>query len=403
MKYIILVGDGMADYPLKEFSNRTPLQVARTPNMDWVAGNGILGTVRLIPHGMQPGSDVANLSILGFNPKKKYPGRGPLEAAHIGCETKNDEVIFRCNFVTISDGTMVDYSAGHIKTEEGGRLIDILNKDFASHAEKFCKGVSYRNICIIKTWDKKELKGLCEVKCVPPHDIIGKHIKPYLPKGRYAPRIRDVMNLATFILEKQDINRIRIDLKENPANSIWLWGQGTKAQPMCFKERFGISGCVISGVDLIKGIGGIMGLDVINVEGATGYYDTNYKGQANAGLESLKKSDFVFIHVEAPDEASHNGDTREKIIAIERFDRMIVGPFIEYIKANPARLLVLPDHATPLSKRTHTSEPVCFAMAGSGIDICNPGLGFNESDAAKTGYNIEKGYELIGEMIKGSR
>jgi len=396
MKYIVLVPDGAIDYPLDELAGRTPLEVARTPNMDFIAQNGIVGRIKTIPEKLPPASDVANLSIFGYDPLKYYTGRGPLEAANLGIDLAEDEVAFRCNLVTVLEDIMVDYSAGHISSKESEMLIKFLNEKLGSKELRFYSGVSYRNLLIIKS--PKSIQ-LSKIKCVPPHDIIKKNIKDYLPKGEDSQILIDLMRKSKEILEDHEINKVRIDLKENPANMIWLWGQGMKPNMPKFKERFGLEGSVISAVDLIKGMGRILGLSVINVKGATGYYDTNYAGKAKAAIESLKKEDFVYLHVESPDEAGHNGDLQAKITCIERFDSLVVGEILKSFKRKKDfRILVIPDHATPLSLRTHTSDEVCFCLFGYGIEK-KDFKGFCESEAKRSKLYFEKGYELMDYFI----
>ncbi|MFA5060299.1 MAG: cofactor-independent phosphoglycerate mutase [Candidatus Omnitrophota bacterium] len=398
MKYIIIVPDGMADEPVTELGDKTPLQVAHTTNMDYLAQNGFVGLVQTIPAKMPPGSDIGNLAMLGYNPKKHFSGRAALEAANLNITLANDEIVFRCNLVTISNGKMADYSAGHISTKEAAPIIETLNKEIDIPGVKFYAGKSYRHLVVIKT-NKKEL--LAKIKCAPPHDISGQDIKRYLPGGRQAEILLRLMEHSKKILENHSINQVRLDLKENPANMIWLWGQGTRPHLPSFEERFGIKGSVISAVDLVNGIGKLTGLDVITVPGATGYYDTNYAGKAQAALDSLKKKDFVFVHIEAPDEAGHNGDFKMKTACIERIDREIVGPILNHFdKHSDFRILIAPDHPTPVKKRTHTSDPVCFVMYGKGI-INDSAQEYNEITAQQKGLKFQSGEALIEYFIKG--
>jgi 2,3-bisphosphoglycerate-independent phosphoglycerate mutase len=399
MKYIVLVGDGMADYPIGQLGGRTPLEVARTPNMDYIAQYGRLGRVRTIPENLSPASDVANISILGYDPQEYYTGRGPLEAANLGIDLEEGDVAFRCNLITALGDTLVDYSAGHISSKEAEILIKFINEKLGSEKFIFYPGVSYRHLLLIKKGQNEHLEN---ISCKPPHDITGQGISKNLPQGENADILIKLMKDSHEILEKQEINLVRIDLKENPANMIWLWGQGMKSAMPKFSEKYGLGGSVISAVDLIKGLGRILGLDVINVPGATGYYDTDYEGKARAALKSLETKDFVYVHIEAPDEAGHNGDLREKILAIERFDQMVVGVILKAFKRKKNfRILVLPDHATPISVRTHTSEPVLFGVFGRGIT----GRGFSdysEKEAAKSDLYFENGFELMEYFIRGS-
>ncbi len=396
MKYIMLVGDGMADRPIKELDNLTPIETARTPNMDYIAKNGTVGNAVTVPEGLQAASDVANMALLGYDPGKYYCGRGPLEAANMGIDIKENEVAFRCNTVTIADDKMADYSAGHITTNEAEKVIMALDKELRSKAIKLYTGISYRHLAIIDC-DKAKLdkKALIQTICTPPHDILDKPIARYLPHGIASGFLTDLMVKSKNILEKQDINKVRIDLGENPANMIWLWGQGVKPDMPLFKDKFGISGSVISAVDLIKGLGKIIGLKPIDVPGATGYYDTDYLAKAKYALRALEKKEFVFVHVEAPDEAGHNGDLRQKIAAIESFDRLVVGTILDAFKeSKDFRIIVLPDHATPISVRTHTREPIPFAMYGKGIQ--KDGIeSYGESAARESKLFLKDGFKIM--------
>lgn len=398
MKYILLVGDGMADYPIKELGNKTPLEAAKIPNMDYIAKNGRSGLACTVPKGFAPASDVANLSIIGYDPAKYYSGRGPLEAANMGIKLGPDDIAFRCNLITVDQERMADYSAGHITSGEAATLIKYLDKKLGSDKIRFYPGVSYRHLMIISDGSLKE--SLRAVECLPPHDISGMTIKDHLPKGEGANFLIKLMEESRVFLAEHEINHVRIDLRENPANMIWLWGQGIEMNMPTFKEKFGVEGSVISAVDLIKGIGRSIGLKVIDVPGATGYYDTNYQGKAKYAADSLKDRDFVFVHVEAPDEAGHNGDLRAKMAAIENFDRFIVGAFLEkFKKQKDFRIMVLPDHNTPVSVRTHTAEPVPFALFGKGI-ASNGAEEYGETAAKATGFSFEHGHELMEYFIK---
>ncbi len=396
MKYIILVPDGMADEPVEQLGGKTPLEAAQTPNMDFIVQNGFLARAKTIPDKFAPASDVANLSILGYDPAQYYSGRAPLEAAHLGIDLKSDDVAFRCNLITVADEKMADYSAGHISSKEAALLIHDLDKCLGDEKAHFFPGVSYRHLLVVKSGNIDELVRL---KCVPPHDILNQPIAKFLPRGKGAKRIVELMEKSRVFLSPHEVNKVRVDLKENPANMIWLWGQGQKSGMPLFKDKFGLSGAVISAVDLIKGIGKIIGLEVINVEGATGYYDTNYHGKAQAALKALERLDFVFVHVEATDEAGHNGDLRMKITSIERFDKMIVGAVLEHFKnRKDYRILVAPDHATPVAQRKHTEDPVCVAMMGTGIEK-NGFSVFSESEARKT-KDLFEGHRLMEVFFK---
>ncbi len=398
MKYIVLIGDGMADYPIKELGEKTPLEAAKIPNMDFIAQNGKVGLIHTVPQGFSPASDVANLSIMGYDPAKYYSGRGPLEAANMGIALCPDDIAFRCNLVTIDRERMADYSAGHITSEEAATLIKYLDDKLGSAKIKFYPGVSYRHLMIIR--DKALKEAFLKINCLPPHDITGQKVDDNFPKGQSAEFLVKLMQDSRTLLSGHEINKVRIDLNENPANMIWLWGQGVETNMPKFKEKFGVEGSVISAVDLIKGIGKIVGLDVINVPGATGYYDTNYRGKAKYALDSLKEKDFVFIHVEAPDEAGHNGDLRAKIGAIENLDRFVVGAILNRFKKNKNfRFLVSPDHVTPVSLRTHTAEPVPFVIYGSDIEPDEATV-FSEAAARQSKLVFEHGHELMEYFIK---
>ncbi|MFO8053359.1 MAG: cofactor-independent phosphoglycerate mutase [Candidatus Omnitrophota bacterium] len=391
MKYIIVVPDGAADKPVEELGGKTPLEVADTPNFDALAKKGFLGRVKTVPKGFIPASDIANLSLLGYEPQKYYSGRGPLEAANIGVELGEDDLAFRCNLVTDAEGKLFDYSAGHIRDKEAKILIDCLNRELGSNELEFFFGTSYRNLALFK--NSRHL-GLDKTKNFAPHDIIGKNISKYLPRGKNSNILREVMEASASILEEHEVNKVRIDLEENPANMIWLWSGGPKANMPLFKDLFGLTGAVISAVDLIKGIGKIAGLDVLEVEGANGYYDTNYTGKAQAAIDALKSRDFVFVHIEATDEAGHNQDLRMKIACLERIDKLVVGKIIKALEGQDYRILVTPDHPTPLAIRTHTSEPVPFLISGSNIDQ-GDFSSYSEKSAQASSLYFGNGTDLI--------
>lgn len=402
MKYIMLVGDGMCDRPIKELGGKTPLEAARIPYMNRIAKEGEVGIATTIPARFAPASDVANLALLGYDPDKYYTGRAPLEAADLGVELKEDDVAFRCNLVTISDEKMEDYSAGHIKNKEAVELIKFIDEKLGKDAIRFYPGVSYRHLTVFNTKELAiEADDLLKTTCTPPHDIPGERIARYLPRGKLSDFLKDLMFKSRDILSSHDINRVRIDLGENPANMLWLWGQGQRLALPSFKEKFNLTGSIISAVNLIKGIGRIIGLEPIEVPGATGYYDTNFKGKAEYAIESLEKKDFVFVHVEAPDEAGHNGDLRAKITAIENFDRLVVGTIFDYFKKTKKdfRILVTSDHATPISVRTHTREPIFFAVYGKGIKKDEVDA-FNEAAARKASIRLKEGFRVIERLLK---
>ncbi len=392
MKHIILLGDGMADHPLEELGKRTPLQAASTPYMDQMARMGRLGLAVTVPPGMSPGSDVANLSVMGYDPSRFYSGRAPLEAAAMGVELGKEDIAFRCNLVTVRDCVMEDYSAGHISSEEGAELIVALRPLIP--AGRIHAGVSYRNLLVLN-------EG-ADAKCTPPHDITGRQIQDYLPRGRGAAKLREIMEEARPILESHKVNLRRIARGKRPANMIWLWGQGKAPSIPSFEKLHNITGAVISAVDLIKGIGRYAGLEVVNVAGATGTIDTDYEGKVEAALDALGRHDFVFLHVEAPDEAAHEGNLLLKVKAIEEFDHRIVGPVLEGLRkaGQPYRACVLPDHPTPIETKTHSSEPVPFAMMGEGIEP--DGISrFDEASAREGGFGVVNGPDVMELLLNG--
>lgn len=395
MKYVIVIPDGAADRPAKVLGGRTPLEVARLPHMNRIAAGGRLGTVQTVPDTLSPGSDVAILSLLGYDPLKAYTGRAPLEAVARDIELGATDWVFRCNLVTVVDEDMLDYSAGHIKTPEAEVLIAALEARFGNDALRFYAGVGYRHLMV--------MKGMAfSVKTTPPHDIQGRPIKKYLPKGRNAARLNELMIASREVFADHPVNQVRRDLEENPATQIWLWGEGQKPALDSFSERWNLRGAAITAVDLVRGIAKLIGWDVVEVEGATAYYDTNYAGKAHAAIEALKTHDLVVVHVEAPDEAGHNADSREKVRALEAIDREIVGPVLAALEAGsePWRILVSPDHETPLELRTHERQPVPFAMMGSGIEAHHGGGEMTEAAARTTGLHVAFGHELMEYFLK---
>ncbi len=398
MKFALIVGDGMADYPLEELGGHTPLEAADTANMDRLAREGTVGTVCTIPDGMQPGSDIANLSLLGYDVAKYYSGRAPLEAANLGIELSPDDVAFRCNLVTVEDGVMIDYSAGHITSEEAAELITSVDAELGADGFRFYPGVSYRHLMVAslgggKNWDSN-------LHFTPPHDIVGRPIAEYLPDGEDEELFQRLMSDSTRVLSGHEVNRGRIERGMRPANMIWLWGHGKRPSMPVFSELYGLTGAVISAVDLICGMGKCAGLSVIEVPGATGYFDTNYEGKGKYGADALKLCDFLFMHVEAPDEAGHVGDIEEKVRAIENFDKFVVGPILEELRrSGDYRAIVLPDHLTPISLRTHVSDPVPYVVCGAGISH-NGATSFSEAEAKRCGTLIRNGFELLPGYLK---
>jgi 2,3-bisphosphoglycerate-independent phosphoglycerate mutase len=391
MKYALCVGDGMADIPYQELDGRTPLEYAQTPNMDRVARSGRVGRVQTVPDGLPPGSDVANMSLMGYDAQKYYQGRAPIEAASMGVPLKADDIAFRCNLVTLRDGRMADYSAGHIETEDARELILELQRELGNDRIRFYPGVSYRHLLVISGFAEGVLK------CTPPHDISGKLWNEYLPSG--SGELVSLMERARPVLARAGTNKRRAGGGKLPATDIWLWGQGRSIRLPSMKERFSLSGSVISAVDLVQGLGVLAGLTVRKVKGATGYLGTNYAGKVAAAKDALREGDFVFIHVEAPDETSHEGALQKKIQAIEEFDRNIVGEILA-LSAEHAdfRMLVLPDHATPVAIKTHDATPVPYALCGTGI-IPDETEAYSEKTAA--GKPLMTAVDLFETFIKG--
>ncbi len=399
MKYIIIVPDGMADEPLDILGGKTPLEAADTPNLDHLAQHGMTGLLKTIPDKMSPGSDVGNLALLGYDPEKCFFGRAPLEAASQGIMLADNEVAFRCNLVTVVDNKMMDYSAGHISTKEAAVFIGDLNKKIMRPEVKFYVGKSYRHLMVIKTRDPQTMFRL---KTTPPHDIQDQDTRKYLPQGEPAQILLELMESSKKLFDNHPVNQVRLDLKENPATIIWLWGQGVRPQLPAFAEKFGVRGGIISAVDLVMGIGKLTGLKVIDVPGATGYFDTNYLGKAQYALDFLKKNDFVYIHIEAPDEAGHNGDVRQKIAAIEHIDKEIIGTILNYFKGkDDVRILVTPDHPTPVGKRAHTREPVPFVMYGKNIPRDGAET-YSETAARGKGLKFPSGEDLMRTFMNAS-
>jgi len=399
MKFALLVGDGMADDPLEKLEGRTPLEVADTPNMDRLAREGAVGLARTIPDGMPPGSDIANLNLLGYDVTRFYTGRAPLEAASLNIELSDDDVAFRCNLVTVIDDVMIDYSAGHISSEEAAELIEAVDRELGGESFRFHAGVSYRHLLVAQAdGDKKWASALA---CTPPHDILDQPIAGYMPSGDDEKLFNGLMRNSVAVLSNHPVNMRRVESGKRPANMIWLWGQGKRPSMPTFPELYGITGAVISAVDLIRGMGKYAGLSVVKVPGATGYFDTNYSGKASYGLDALKHGDFLFVHVEAPDEAGHAGDIEEKIRAIENFDKLVVGPIVDGISGSQQyRVMVLPDHFTPIKVRTHVADPVPYVVYGTGIPGGKAG-GFSEAEAKNTGILKENAFELLPSYLKG--
>ncbi|MCK5225424.1 MAG: cofactor-independent phosphoglycerate mutase [Planctomycetes bacterium] len=392
-KYVIIVPDGAADEPIAELGNKTILQAADIPNIDKISSQGRQGLVRTVPPSMEAGSDVAQMSLLGYDPLRYYSGRAPLEAEAQNISLSMQDWVFRCNLVTIIDAKIQDHSAGHISNEEANKLIKELNEKFSSEKLQFHTGVSYRHLLVFRGID-------FDVQTYPPHDYIGTAIEKILPRGKGAELLIDLMANSQRLFAEHDINKVRKDLGENQVSSIWLWGQGKKTQMENFEKKFGLKGATITAVDLVRGLSKLIGFDLIDVPGATGFVDTNYQGKAAAAIDAMNKYDIVFVHIEAPDEASHNGSVVMKKKAVEKIDKYIVGPVLEAMQNYDSwRILVMPDHPTLISTKAHSPEPVPFAMAGTGVSgILN--TTFSEANAAKSGFKIDNGFELMEYFLK---
>lgn len=393
-KYVIIIPDGAADNPLDCFDGKTVIEAAETPNMDRIAIDGRQGTVLTVPPELTPGSDVAMMSLLGYDPVKYYTGRAPIEAVAQQIPLAPDDWVFRCNLVTCADGEMADHSAGHISTKEALEMINELKASLGSSSVKFFPGVSYRHLCVINGID------FSKVTTQPPHDIIGQKVSKNLPKGKHADVLNDLMAKSQQLFENHPINRIRRDLGENPVSTIWLWGQGQKAVLERFSKKFGKHGVAITAVDLVRGLARLIGFDLIAVEGATGYVDTNYAGKGQAAIAALEKYDLVFVHIEAPDEAGHSGNPQQKKKAVELIDKFIVGPVYDALKKyDQYRILVMPDHPTPVEIRSHVAEPVPFAMAGTGITGVQH-KPYGERNSIESGFSIGKGADMMEFFLK---
>ena len=396
MKYAILLGDGMADFPIDELGGKTPLEYAHTPNMDKMATDGTIGLVDTIPKRFTPGSDVANLSVLGYDPELYYTGRGPLEAASMGVRLGLTDIAFRCNLVNLGTNYdfMESFNADHISSEEAEELIAALNETLGSKSVAFYPGVGYRHLMV---WTG----GSVLVKTTPPHDIVGQDIETHLPHGVGSETVLHLMERSQDVLRNHEINNARALKGKRTANSIWLWGQGRAPEMDPMTKKYNIKGGMISAVDLLNGIGVYAGLDIITVQGATGYTDTNYLGKAQKALEFLKNNDFVFIHVEAPDEMGHEGNIEGKIKSIEDFDEKVVGTILDGMKSfEDYRVLVLSDHPTPIIVKTHTSDPSPFAIYSSNrSENMVQGKSFNEKAAQQSGILITPGHILMNKFI----
>lgn len=401
MKYVVVLGDGMADWKIEKLGNKTCLEAADTPTLNKLAPRSEVGLCKTVPDGMKPGSDVANMSVLGFNPHDYYTGRSPLEAVSIGIDLKETDVTLRCNLVTLSDDqpyeekTMKDYSAGEITTEEAKELIDFLKESFDDETFTLYAGVSYRH-CLVAD------HGAVGHDLTPPHDISDRKITDHLPKGAWGEKYLEMMKKSYELLKDHPVNQRRVAAGKHPANSIWLWGEGTKPGLSPFEKVRGLKGGIISAVDLVKGIGMLAEMEVIEVAGATGNYDTDFKGKAQAAADKLLAGlDFVYIHMEAPDECGHHGDVDHKIYSIEQIDHIVIPTLMENFEraGEDYAILVTPDHPTPCKCKTHVSEPVPYLIYTNKRDLSNGATRYTEEQAAKTGEYVADGYKLIEKLF----
>jgi 2,3-bisphosphoglycerate-independent phosphoglycerate mutase len=403
MKYILLIGDGMGDTPVPELGNKTPLEVAKKPVIDRLCAAGEPLLAITVPEGYPPGSDVANLSLMGYEPEKYYTGRAPLEAASMGVEVGEDEIAFRCNLVNVryanNQVEMIDYSAGHISTEEADALIKAVQDACGTDRLTFYPGISYRHLLIHKGGVPESLQT------VPPHDYMDQDVTGFYQQYMAVDYLAELMQVSAKVLADHPVNKKRESEGKRPANSIWIWGEGAKPAMEPLQKRYGVNGSLISAVDLLKGLGVCSGLDVLEVEGATGYIDTNYQGKVDAALDALVEKDFVLVHVEAPDEAGHNGSVQDKVQAIEDFDAKIVAPIVEEMdrRGEAYRLVVTMDHYTPLARRTHEDWPVpMFIYDSTGVDAPG-GVSYTE-DNIKTvvkasGLHLASGAQFFTRFI----
>jgi 2,3-bisphosphoglycerate-independent phosphoglycerate mutase len=395
MKYAIILPDGAADEPLAQLGGKTPLEAACIPHMDWIAEHGRLGRFVTIPEGFTPATDVGTLSVLGYDPHVCYSGRAPIEAAAKGLAARPDQLIFRCNFVTILDGLMKDNTAGHIAQAEADALIAALQRELADQGCEFHAGVTYRNLMLLS--EAAELK----LRCAPPHDIIDQPVAAYAPQGTGAGRIERIADRARAVIAAHEVNRKRREQGRDPVTDIWLWGQGRPSVLEPFATRFGLRAAVITGVDILRGMARLMGMEIIEVPGATGYIDTDYAGKGRAAVRALDGFGLIVVHVEAADESAHLGDAGEKVRALERMDEAIVGPLLEKLAGSPQwRVLVAVDHPTLTTTRGHSAIPPLFAFAGTGIEAVERAP-FTEPAAERGGHWITPGHRLMDVFLRG--
>ena len=395
MKFVVICPDGGADWPIASLGNKTPLEAGNLPNLSRLAAEGTVGRAMHIPPNMDNGSDICCMSLLGFDPARYHTGRAPLEAKSMNVELHDGDIAVRCNTVTIEDGIMVDFTAGHIKTEESRQLIAELEKHCSSAAIHFYPGVSYRHLMVVHK------PGGVKAECTPPHNITGRQVANYLPKGEDAAFLLDLMERSKPLFASHPINRARVKAGDSPATQAWLWGQGSRPELPPFRDTFGVTGAMISAVDLLRSLALYLGLEVLNVPGITGYIDTDYAAKGRYCIDALERHDLVFIHVEAPDECGHEGHASNKVGAWERIDQDIVGPILNsrFAQAHELRVLVCPDHPTPVALKAHSTEPVPFVAWGSGIP--SNGLAYTEGKAKLSKIFVERGHELMGRFVRG--
>lgn len=388
-KYVIIVPDGAADHPIPQLGGKTIFEAARIPNLDSIARDGIQGLCYTIPPDLQPGSDVAMMAVLGYNAREYYTGRAPIEAVAQNIPLSETDWVFRCNLVTIENGKMIDHSSGNLTSEEGKELIEEMNRCCSNDNVRFYPGVGYRHLMVVHGMD---FTGLTTF---PPHDNIGKSVESIVPEGTNAEFLRSLIKRSQEILPQHKVNIARRTNEQRQANSVWFWGEGKKARMELFEKKYGLKGAAITAVDLVRGLARLIGFEVLNVEGATGYVNTNFAGKGKTAIEALDKYDIVLVHIEATDEAGHAGDAETKVRALELVDEHIIGPVMEHLKKYPAwRILVMPDHPTPVATKSHVADAVPFAIAGDGIQP-QKGLPFSEFNAAQSRLLIQHGYELM--------
>lgn len=401
MKYIVVLGDGMADLKIKDLGNKTCLEAAKTPCLDELIKRSEVGLCKTVPDGFKPGSDVANMSVLGFTPKSFYTGRSPLEATSMGIKLKDTDVTLRCNLVTLSDEenyedkTMLDYSAGEITTAEATELINYIDEKLGGGDYKFYPGISYRHCLVVAN-------GKTGHTLTPPHDISDKKITGHLPEGDGAEVFKEFMKKSYALLKDHPINLKRVKEGKKPANSVWLWGEGTKPAMPDFLKLRGLKGGIISAVDLVKGIGLLAGMEIIEVNGATGNYDTNFEGKAEAAINALLNGlDFVYIHMEAPDECGHHGDYAHKVYSIEQIDGKVIKKIADELNGRGEKfaMLVCPDHPTPCATKTHSSDPVPYLLYTNTKSLFNGAERYTEAEARKTGLYLDDGCKLIERLL----